>query len=178
MVPSRAPSFSAAHRTCRAWPPGRHSLASGLEGERTGQWLFVADHPHYDHVMASVGEIMSRDVLAVESTASLVDAATQMHGRTVGAVVVLSEGRLVGILTERDVLRAVATGRVGSSVAEVMTAAPETVDADEPSGQAAALMIHGGFRHLPVVDGATVVGMVSIRDLVRVTVDDEAPRGV
>jgi CBS domain-containing protein len=38
-------------------------------------------------------------------------------------------------------------------------------------------MIHGGFRHLPVVDGETVVGMISIRDLVRLSVDDEAPRG-
>jgi CBS domain-containing protein len=128
--------------------------------------------------MARVGEIMSRDVLAVAPTASLVDAAAQMHDRRVGAVVVLSEGRLVGILTERDVLRAVATGRVDGAVSEAMTAAPETVEADEPSGQAAALMIHGGFRHLPVVDGDRVVGMVSIRDLVRIMVDDEAPRGV
>ena len=54
----------------------------------------------------------------------------------------------------------------------------ETVGPDESAGHAAALMIHGGFRHLPVVDGGDVVGMVSIRDLVRVSVDDEAPRGV
>jgi len=128
--------------------------------------------------MATVGEIMARDVLAVEPSAALVDAAAQMHGRRVGAVVVLADGRLVGILTERDVLRAVATGRVDAPVSDAMTAAPETVEADEPSGQAAALMIHGGFRHLPVVDGDAVVGMVSIRDLVRLTVDDEAPRGV
>jgi CBS domain-containing protein len=59
-----------------------------------------------------------------------------------------------------------------------MTHSPETIGPDESAGQAAALMIHGGFRHLPVVDGGDVVGMVSIRDLVRVTVDDEAPRGV
>ena len=58
-----------------------------------------------------------------------------------------------------------------------MTNAPETIESDESSGQAAALMIHGGFRHLPVTDGETVVGMVSIRDLVRLSVDDEAPRG-
>jgi CBS domain-containing protein len=128
--------------------------------------------------MATVGEIMAQDVLAVEPAATLVDAAAQMHARRVGAVVVLSGGRLVGILTERDILRAVATGRVDTAVSEAMTAGPETIEADEPSGQAAALMIHGGFRHLPVVDGNTVVGMVSIRDLVRVTVDDQAPRGV
>jgi CBS domain-containing protein len=127
--------------------------------------------------MATVGEIMSRDVLAVEPAAALVEAAAQMHGRRVGAVVVLAEGRLVGILTERDVLRAVATGSVGGSVAEAMTRSPETVEVDESAGQAAALLIHGGFRHLPVVQGTAVVGMISIRDLVRLTVDDEAPRG-
>ena len=59
-----------------------------------------------------------------------------------------------------------------------MTSAPETVEPDESAGQAAALMIHGGFRHLPVVDGDDVVGMISIRDLIRLSVDDEAPRGV
>jgi CBS domain-containing protein len=128
--------------------------------------------------MATVATIMSRDVLAVEPTTSVVDAAAQMHGRRVGAVVVLAGGRLVGILTERDVLRAVATGRVDAPVSDAMTNDPETIEPHEPSGQAAALMIHGGFRHLPVVEGDAVVGMISIRDLVRLTLDDEAPRGV
>ena len=102
-----------------------------------------------------------------------------MSDRGVGAALVLSNDHVSGILTERDVLRAVATGPVeGTHVAAWMTREPETVDVSEPTGQAAALMIHGGFRHLPVVDGGDVVGMVSIRDLVRVSVDDEAPRGV
>ena len=127
--------------------------------------------------MPSVDEIMSRDVLCVDARTSLVDAADRMHGRRVGAVVVLEGKRLVGILTERDVLRAVATGQVAGSVGDAMTASPDTIEADESSGQAAALMIHGGFRHLPVVDGDDLVGMVSIRDLVRLTVEDEAPRG-
>jgi CBS domain-containing protein len=59
-----------------------------------------------------------------------------------------------------------------------MTRDPETVDAGESTGQAAAVMIHGGFRHLPVTDGGKPVGIVSIRDLMRVVVDDESPRGV
>ena len=128
--------------------------------------------------MPTVGEIMAPDVLGLEPATSLVDAARRMHERRVGAVVVQDGERLVGIVTERDILRAVATGAIGGSVADVMTHGPDTIGPDESAGQAAALMIHGGFRHLPVVDGNAVVGMLSIRDLVRVSVDDEAPRGV
>ena len=128
--------------------------------------------------MPTVGEIMTPDVLGLEPATSLVDAARRMHERRVGAVVVQEGERLVGIVTERDILRAVATGAIGGSVADVMTHGPDTIGPEESAGQAAALMIHGGFRHLPVVDGNDVVGMLSIRDLVRVSVDDEAPRGV
>ena len=128
--------------------------------------------------MPSVSEIMTPDVLGLDPATSLVDAARRMNERRVGAVVVTEGDRLVGIVTERDVLRAVATGSVDGPVSEAMTHSPETIGPDESAGHAAALMIHGGFRHLPVVDGGDVVGMVSIRDLVRVSVDDEAPRGV
>ena len=129
--------------------------------------------------MPSVSEIMSGDVLAVDRATTLQEAASRMHERRVGAVVVLDENeRLVGIVTERDVLGAVATGRVDGPVSAAMTASPETIEPDESAGQAAALMIHGGFRHLPVVESGTVIGMISIRDLVRLTVDDESPRGV
>jgi CBS domain-containing protein len=128
--------------------------------------------------MPSVSEIMTSDVLGLDPATSLLEAARRMNERRVGAVVVTEGDRLVGIVTERDVLRAVATGGVDGPVAAAMTPSPETIGPEESAGQAAALMIHGGFRHLPVVDGADVVGMVSIRDLVRVSVDDEAPRGV
>ena len=127
--------------------------------------------------MPAVHEIMARDVLAVEPTTRLLDAAARMHERSVGAVVVVDGGRLVGIFTERDVLRAVATGAVDGPVGDTMTRGPETIGPDEATSHAAALMIHGGFRHLPVVEGDDVVGMVSIRDLIRVSIDDEAPRG-
>ncbi len=127
--------------------------------------------------MPAVHELMTRDVLAVESTTRLPEAAARMHERGVGAVVVVEGGRLVGIFTERDVLRAVATGTVDGPVGDTMTRAPETIGQDEATSHAAALMIHGGFRHLPVVAGDDVVGMISIRDLIRVSIDDEAPRG-
>ena len=59
-----------------------------------------------------------------------------------------------------------------------MTRQPDTIEPDESMQQAAVLMIHGGFRHLPVVDGGAVVGMLSIRDLMRVVLEDSVPRGV
>ncbi len=131
----------------------------------------------YDRAVPTVGEIMSSNLLAVEGSVTLADAARQMHDRGVGAVVVLEAERLVGILTERDVLRAVATGDVESPVSASMTHSPDTVDSAETTGHAASLMIHGGFRHLPVVDGGRTIGIISIRDLMRLHLDDESPRG-
>ena len=129
--------------------------------------------------MASVGSIMSRDILGVSPDTTLAEAARRMSGGRVGAVVVLEDETLRGILTERDVLRAVGEGRVeGTTVADWMTRDPETIEPTESTDMAATLMIHGGFRHLPVVEDRHVVGIVSIRDLMRVVLDDAAPRGV
>jgi CBS domain-containing protein len=129
--------------------------------------------------MPTVADVMSRQLLTVEPTTDLSEAAEKMNERGVGAALVLTGGTVSGILTERDVLRAVATGGVeGTHVAAWMTRDPDTVDVSESLGQAAAIMIHGGFRHLPVLDGGRPAGIVSIRDLMRVVVDDESPRGV
>ena len=128
--------------------------------------------------MATIAEIMSRDLVTVEPGISLEEAARRMDERHVGAALVLEGDALRGIITERDVLRAVAAGPIeGVSVGDCMTRHPETIDASETTGLAASLMIHGGFRHLPVLDGERVVGIVSIRDLMRVTLDDQTPRG-
>ena len=128
--------------------------------------------------MTTVAEIMSSSLLTAEPSTALTEAARQMDGRSVGAVLVFSGGRLAGILTERDILRAVAAGNIESaSVGDWMTRDPETVEPSERAGQAAAIMIHGGFRHLPVLDGGDPVGIISIRDLVRVVIADESPRG-
>ena len=91
-----------------------------------------------------------------------------MNDRRVGAVLVLDGERLVGVFTERDVLRAVAHGLTPeATVGDWMTRGPETIEPDETAEHAAVLMIHGGFRHLPVVDAGKVVGILSIRDLMR-----------
>jgi CBS domain-containing protein len=128
--------------------------------------------------MCVLADVMTRGVLTVERGLGLREAARRMVERGVGAAIVLDGERLVGILTERDVLKAVASDRDRTSAVEdCMTAHPETVEPSETTDHAAALMIHGGYRHLPVVDGARVVGIVSIRDLTRVTLDDTSPRG-
>jgi CBS domain-containing protein len=122
---------------------------------------------------------MSKDLLTVEPDARLADAARRMAQRGVGAVLVLEGERLAGILTERDLLKAVAAGFTDEArVSEWMTKQPETVEPDESTDHAASLMIHGGFRHLPVVDGGRAIGILSIRDLMRVALQDSAPRGV
>jgi CBS domain-containing protein len=129
--------------------------------------------------MATVGEIMATELVQVDAGAPRTVAGASMNAHRVGAALVLAGERLAGILTERDVLRAVAEGRVeGTTVGEWMTGHPETVEPTDSTSTAAALMIHGGFRHLPVVELGGVVGIVSIRDLMRVVLDDETPRGV
>ena len=128
--------------------------------------------------MHTVGDVMSQNLLTVDTVTSLTDAAARMCDRDVGAILVVAGDKLIGILTERDILRAVAQDEVAADVGAWMTPHPETVEADEPTRQAASIMIHSGFRHLPVLDGSKPVGIVSIRDLMRVVVDDESPRGV
>jgi CBS domain-containing protein len=122
---------------------------------------------------------MSRNLLTVAPGVRLEDVAKRMVSRDVGAALVTEGERLMGIVTERDVLRAVARGiDEGTLVADLMTPEPETMEPDESIQHAATLMIHGGFRHLPIVEGGEIVGILSIRDLMRVVVDDESPRGV
>jgi CBS domain-containing protein len=123
---------------------------------------------------------MSTELLTVEPTTPLTEVAKRMVAKDVGAVLVFDEGKLSGILTERDVLRAVADGidEATTLVRDRMTPNPETLDADDTTEHAAVLMIHGGFRHLPVIEAGEVVGVLSIRDLMRVVLEDSVPRGV
>jgi len=119
---------------------------------------------------------MSRDVIAVAPEDTLGEAAERMAGNDVGSAVVLEHGRLIGILTERDVLRAVA-GRVHSSEARVrewMTGDPITARTDTTAAEALNTMMERGFRHLPVVEGGRTIGVVSIRDVLAAGVP--APR--
>ena len=122
--------------------------------------------------MATLGELMTKDLLEVAPEDTLGQAAEAMVERGVGSAVVSDFGRLIGILTERDVLRAVA-GRVHSSEARVrewMTQEPVTASVATELEEAARTMLDQGFRHLPVVDDERAIGIVSIRDVVDWTV--------
>jgi CBS domain-containing protein len=118
---------------------------------------------------SSIRELMSRDLLTVVPEDTLGDAAEKMAGRGVGAALVMDAGRLVGILTERDLLAAVAA-RVQTSEAPVrewMTERPVTVPEATSIERAASIMVKNGFRHLPIADGEQTIGIVSLRDVVR-----------
>jgi CBS domain-containing protein len=129
--------------------------------------------------MPPVSEHMTKSLLTVSAGATLGEAASAMAERGVGAVVVLEGDAIAAILTERDVMKAVAAGRDGGApVTDWMTRHPDTIEPDDTTDHAASLMIHGGFRHLPVVADGKVVGIVSIRDLMKVALDDRSPRGV
>jgi CBS domain-containing protein len=117
--------------------------------------------------MATVRDIMSRDLVTVEPTATVAEAATTMGSRGVGSALVLDGGTPAGIFTERDVLRALASDFDAAyhPVADWMTHDPLTIDAEADIATARDLMLERGFRHLPVMEGDTLVGIVSLRDL-------------
>jgi CBS domain-containing protein len=117
-----------------------------------------------------VSEIMSQ-AIAIDSPADpLAAAARKMWEQQTGSLLVMDGDELLGIVTERDVLKAAATGRPFDStpVSEVMSKDLATVSPGTSLREAAALMAERWIRHLPVVDGGRVVGMLSQRDLVGV----------
>ena len=117
--------------------------------------------------MATLGDIMATDLIVVGPTATVAEAATMMGQRSAGSALVMEGDELIGIFTERDVVRALGQqfDAAGHSVSEWMTANPMTVAPEMPVGDALRTMLDRGFRHLPVARGGKVVGIVSIRDL-------------
>ncbi len=116
-----------------------------------------------------VTDIMAegRDLLELPATASVLDAACAMRDWSVGAVLITDQGRLAGIFTERDMIsRVVAFDREPKTtpLAEVMTKDPSTISPKATALEALRLMEDGGYRHLPVVAGKRLVGIVSRRD--------------
>jgi CBS domain-containing protein len=117
--------------------------------------------------MTKLAGIMSSRVFTASPETSVAEAAAAMVRRGFGSAVVVQGSLVDGIFTERDVLRAAASGAdlTRSPVSRWMTRDPQTAEPDVDSEQAAELMLAGGFRHLPVIEGNTLVGIVSLRDL-------------
>jgi CBS domain-containing protein len=116
-----------------------------------------------------VRNIYSPHILFVEAAAAdtLRAVAARMRDQDVGTLAVLDKGRLVGIISERDLVQALAEG-IGPdepAVPTYMTENPSTVHPDDDSAEVATEMMNQGIRHMPVVDGDRILGMVSIRDL-------------
>jgi CBS domain-containing protein len=129
--------------------------------------------------MSELAAVMRREYITVAPEDTLGEVAQKMVEVNTGAVLVKDHGRLIGILTERDMLKAMA-GRVHTSDARVrewMTADPITASPSLPVQAAAEIMLEHGFRHLPVLEGETVVGVVSLRQAVgaRLGSPDPAP---
>lgn len=126
------------------------------------------------HTGDAVRTAMTAPVVALDPGTVLRAAAQVLRRHDIGAAVVEDAGRFVGMLSERDLVQAVADGldldreQVGS----VMTDSPRPVDADSPLWAATIVMLRHGIRHLPVTDEHGIVGMLSIRDALAVSDQD------
>jgi CBS domain-containing protein len=119
--------------------------------------------------MACIHELVrGQDTYRADSEQTVLEVAKAMVDRNIGAVPVLRDGELVGVFSERDLMKRVvvagldpATTRVG----DVMTPDPQTVSPGADVQQCMVLMHQHGFRHLPICDGKVLAGMVSLRDI-------------
>jgi CBS domain-containing protein len=112
--------------------------------------------------------VKDRKIYSVEATRTVLEAARFMMEHNIGALPVLRNGELAGILSERDIMnRVVAVGRTPgtTAVSEVMTPNPRAVAIDETVEECLFIMREFGFRHLPIVEGKEVKGLVSLRDI-------------
>jgi CBS domain-containing protein len=121
-------------------------------------------------VTGTVDDLYRPGAITAAADDSLEQIATRLQDKDISALVIVDGYRLAGIITERDVVRAVADRRDLADVTagDYMTSEPATVDLDTPLAEVARTMLALGVRHLPVVVGGEVLGMVSARDLLEV----------
>ncbi|MGH3104308.1 MAG: CBS domain-containing protein [Gaiellaceae bacterium] len=127
--------------------------------------------------MTPISDVMRREFITVAPEDTLGEVAQKMVDLNTGSAVVKDFGRLIGILTERDLLKAMA-GRVHTSDARVrewMTADPITAAPEMSVDEAAQIMLDNGFRHIPVVERDGVVGVVSLRQAVAAQMGAQLP---
>ncbi|MFM9960967.1 MAG: cyclic nucleotide-binding/CBS domain-containing protein [Planctomycetaceae bacterium] len=120
-----------------------------------------------------ISDLPLRDPILVSATSTVADAVKSMNENHTGCVLVGSEGKLIGIFTERDVLTKdfFRTDSHTVAVESVMTKNPETLEADDSIAFALNKMSVGGYRHIPIMQGGRPVGVLSVRDIVDFLVD-------
>ena len=120
-----------------------------------------------------LGDLVGKAPYVCGPDTTLVEAATAMEESDLGSLAVVEGMDLLGLVTERDIRRAVATGTdLDTSVSELMSDEPDTFDPDLDVWDAASWITESGYRHLPVVDDdGALLGVVSIRDLLKALVD-------
>jgi CBS domain-containing protein len=129
--------------------------------------------------MATVRDILAKkgsSVISVAPSETVLRAAELMSDRGIGGLVVTSGGRLAGIFTERDILRRVVAQRLDPAttpVAEVMTAPVTACTPDTPVDECAAMMTAKRIRHLPVVTGRDLAGVITIGDVLAFQVTEQ-----
>ena len=134
----------------------------------------MADDPR---PATTLRDLMTTGVVVVSPDDPVADAAEAMVRQRVGSALIMQGSFLSGILTERDVLRAAASGSdlTTSPVSAWMTKDPEPASPDTTVEDATQLMLLHGFRHLPVLEGREVRGVVSLRDLAAARIRRPAP---
>ncbi|MEB3766328.1 CBS domain-containing protein [Acinetobacter sp. MD2] len=130
--------------------------------------------------MTSVAQVIQQkkdpSVYTISPTASIVDAVNLMASKDIGAVIVTNEGKMVGILSERDCARKVIIHSLIAEetlVQEIMTANVISVHLNNTVEECLTLMTNRHLRHLPVLDQGHLVGLVAIGDLVKATIEDQ-----
>ncbi|TAK97228.1 MAG: CBS domain-containing protein [Aquabacterium sp.] len=130
--------------------------------------------------MTTAAEILrakpDQSIYTIAPTASVYDALVMMSDKRVGALLVMDEGRITGIITERDYARKIALmSRLSreTDVSEIMTSAVMYVSPSQTSEECMALMTENRLRHLPVMDGERLLGMISIGDLVKGIISEQ-----
>jgi Predicted signal-transduction protein containing cAMP-binding and CBS domains len=116
-------------------------------------------------------ELMGKSTVSADPRQSLVDAAALMRTHRTSVLAVLDGQAIVGVITERDFMRAIADGRDPASthVSEYMTHDPKTIEAGKRAAEAAAIMVKHHVRHIPVTEEGRVIGFLSARDLLALT---------
>ncbi|MEX1037691.1 MAG: CBS domain-containing protein [Acidimicrobiia bacterium] len=114
----------------------------------------------------NLSELVAGAIVTAPPETKLVNVAKLMEAEGVGSVAILDHNDdFIGIVTDRDIVHAVARAEDGATAGDVMTSAPDTIEIDTEVSDAVAWMNATGYRHLPITDNGQLVGMVSIKDL-------------